>query len=131
MEDPMSAALRTTQATPSMRPLGAAFGGIVIAAAIVGALAFGQLTAAKSTTTSAAGAAPVTHDHGWSSAAGVTAPILNDRGWATAPSAAFTAPILNDRGWATAPSAASAPAAASGGSRSGGHGGTNGTRFRK
>lgn len=109
----MSAALRTTQATPSMRPLGAAFGGIVIAAAIVGALVFGQLTAAKSTTTSAAGVAPVTHDHGWSSAAGVSAPILNDRGWATASSAA------------------SAPAAASGGSRSGGHGGTNGTRFRK
>jgi hypothetical protein len=128
-EDPMSAALRTTQATPSMRPLGVAFGGIVIAAAIVGLLAFGQLATAKPQTISAAGAAPVTHDHGWSSAAAaVSAPVLNDRGWATAPSIVVSAPVLHDRGWATAPSAASAP---SSGSRSVVSGGSNGTRFRK
>jgi hypothetical protein len=125
----MSAALRTTQATPSMRPLGAAFGGIVIAAAFLGLLAFGQPTATNSRTVPAAGAAPVMHDHGWSSAAATTAPVLNDRGWATAPSAADTAPVLNDRGWATAPSAASTPSAAFGHSRFGGSGGPNGTRI--
>jgi hypothetical protein len=108
----MSAALRTTQATPSMRPLGVAFGAIVVSASIVGLLAVGQFATARPRTVSAAGAAPVTHDHGWSSAAAVTAPVLNDRGWATAPSA-------------------SAPSVAPGGSRSGGHGGSHGSRFRK
>ena len=38
----MFAALRTTQASPSLRPLGAAFAGIVIAVAILGLLAFGR-----------------------------------------------------------------------------------------
>ena len=109
----MSAALRTTQATPSMRPLGVAFGAIVVSVSIVGLLAFGQLASAKPKTVSTAGAAPVTHDHGWSSAAAVTAPILFDRGWATAPSTA------------------SAPSVTSSGSRAGDHGGSNGTRFQK
>ncbi len=128
----MSAALRTTQATPSMRPLGAAFAGIVIAATIVGLVAFGQLTTAKPQAISAAGVAPVTHDHGWSSAAvAVSAPVLHDRGLATAPSVAVSAPVLHDRGLATAPSVAVAPSAAPGGSRSSGSGGSNGTRFRK
>jgi hypothetical protein len=127
----MSAALRTTQATPSTRPLGVAFGAIVVAASIVGLLAVGQFATARPRTVSVAGAAPVTHDHGWSSAAAVSAPVLNDRGWATAPSAAVSAPVLNDRGWATAPSAATPSSVASGGSRPGGHGGTHRTRFRK
>jgi len=120
----MSAALRTVQATPSMRPLGAAFGGIVVAAAILGLLAFGQLTATKPQTIPTAGGAPIAHDHGWSSApAAGAAPVLHDRGLATAPSAAGAAPVLHDRGLATAPSTAS------GGSRSRGSGGSNGTRF--
>jgi hypothetical protein len=110
----MSAAFRTNQATPSMRPLGAAFGGILIAAAILALLAFGQPTATNSRTVPAAGAAPVLHD----------------RGWATAPSAADTAPVLHDRGWATAPSAVT-PSAAFGHSRFGGSGGPNGTRVAR
>ena len=124
----MSAALRTTQATPSMRPLGAAFGGIVIATAIIGLLASSQLATTKPQTVAAAGAAPVAHDHGWSSAAAATAPVLNDRGWATAPSVVVTAPVLNDRAWTTPPYANSE---VSGGSRSGSFGGTNGTSFAK
>jgi hypothetical protein len=110
----MSAALRTAQAAPSMRSFVVAFAGIVAAAAIIGLLAFTQLTTAKSQAPSVSGAAPITHDHGWSSAA-----------------AAAIAPVLNDRGWATDSSATSA---ASGGSRSGpahfgGKGGSNGPRF--
>lgn len=102
----MSAALRLVQTTPSMRPLGAAFGGVVAAAAIVGLLAFGQVTTATPQGVPAAVAAPVAHDHGWSSAA-----------------AAGIAPVPYHRGWITAPSAGS------GGSRSDASGGSNGTRF--
>ena len=127
----MSAALRTTtRSTPSMRSLGIAFGAIVVAASIVGLLAIGQLAPAKPKTVPVAGVAPVTHDHGWSSAAAAeAAPVLHDRGLATAPSVVISAPVLHDRGLATAPSAASAPPAASGDSRSGGSGGSHGARF--
>jgi hypothetical protein len=111
-EDPMFAALRTTQAEPSLRPLVAAFAGVVIAAAILGLLAFGQLTATNSGTVPAAGSAPVMHDHGWSSASSATG----------------SAPVMHDHGWSSASSAASAPSAASGHSRFGGSGGPNGTR---
>ena len=147
----MSAALRTTQATPSMRPLGAAFGGIVIAVgdprraglrpggadhvqAVPAAGAAPVLNdRGWATAPSAADTAPVLNDRGWATApsAADTAPVLNDRGWATAPSAADTAPVLNDRGWATAPSAASTPSAAFGHSRFGGSGGPNGTRIAR
>jgi hypothetical protein len=95
-----------------MRPLGAAFGGIVVAAAIVGLVAFGQQAMAKPQAPSVA----------------VSAPVLHDRGLATAPSVAVSAPVLHDRGWATAPSARSV---ASGDSPSRSSGGPNGTRFRK
>ena len=108
----MSAALTTTQSTPSMRPLGAAFGGIVVAAAIVGLVAFGQQAMAKPQAPSVA----------------VSAPVLHDRGLATAPSVAVSAPVLHDRGLATAPGA---PSVASGDSPSRSSGGPNGTRFRK
>jgi hypothetical protein len=95
-----------------MRPLGAAFAGIVVAAAIVGLVAFGQQATAKPQTATAPSVA-------------VSAPVLHDRGLATAPSVAVSAPVLHDRGLATAPSVASADSP----SRS--SGGSNGTRFRK
>jgi hypothetical protein len=113
----MSAALRTTQATPSMRSFGAAFGAIVIAGALVGLLALAQV------------ATPVTGHPARRSAVfapsvALAAPVLNDRGWATAPSVALAAPVLNDRGWATDSSAGSYSAGKHRGS-----GGSNGTRF--
>ena len=141
----MSAALRTTQSTPSMRPLGAAFGGIVVAAAIVGLVAFGQQAMAKPQAPSVAVSAPVLHDRGLATApsVAVSAPVLHDRGLATAPSVAVSAPVLHDRGLATAPSVAAsapvlhdrglatAPSVASGDSPSRSSGGSNGTRFRQ
>ena len=108
----MSAALSTTQSTPSMRPLGAAFWGIIVAVAIVGLVAVGQQAMAEPQAPSVA----------------ISAPVLHDRGLATAPSVAISAPVLHDRGLATAPSVASG---ASGDSPSRSSGGPNGTRFRK
>jgi hypothetical protein len=49
-----------------MRQLGTALGAIILAIALVVVLAFGQPTATQPQTGPAAGAAPVTHDHGWS-----------------------------------------------------------------
>lgn len=76
----MSAALRTIQATPSMRPLGAAFAGIVVASAIIGLLAVGQLATAKPEAAPAPVAAQPAQDQGSSSGAAGTAPVLNDGG---------------------------------------------------
>ena len=139
----MSAALRTTQAEPSMRPLVAAFGGIVVAATIVGAAGLrpaddvhvrdrprrrgrpGPPRPRLATPRPPQSRAPVLHDRGWATAPSVAvtaAPVLHDRGLATAPSPPVTPRSVHDRGWATAPSAAS------GHSRFGGSGGSNGTR---
>ena len=64
----MSAATRTTPATPDMRRAGAALGVLTLAAALVVAVGFSQASSTRSQTTPAAGSAPAAHDHGWSSA---------------------------------------------------------------
>jgi hypothetical protein len=113
-----------------MRPLGAAFWGIIVAVAIVGLVAVGQQAMAKPQAPSVAISAPVLHDRGLATApsGAISAPVLHERGLATAPSVAVSAPVLHDRGLATAPSVASG---ASGDSPSRSSGGPNGTRFRK
>lgn len=79
----MSAAPRSIQADAGLRQLRAAFAAAVLAAALLLALAYGQLAGSKSTIVPMAGAAPVTHDHGWSSAPSKdsdTAPAGNPNG---------------------------------------------------
>src|SRR3954447_13503543 len=84
-EDQMSAAPRTIQAAPSLRPLAAVFVTILMATALVLALAYGQLSASRGTTAPLNVGAQFAHDHGWSTApAAGAAPVINDRGWATA-----------------------------------------------
>ncbi|HEY3336375.1 MAG TPA: hypothetical protein VGK16_14175 [Candidatus Limnocylindrales bacterium] len=103
----MSAAPRSIQATPSLRPLAAAFATVLLAVALVLALAYGQLSAS----------------HAASAPLNVGAQYAHDHGWSTAP-AAGAAPVLHDRGWATDTSTQSVPADA-------GTGGGNGTRFAR
>ena len=62
----MSAATRTTPATPDMRRAGAALGVLALAAALVVAVGFSQVFSTRSQATPAAGSAPAAHDHGWS-----------------------------------------------------------------
>ena len=93
----MSAQPRTIQAAPSTGQLVAIFATLIAATVLVVALAYGQLAATKSVGTPLAGSAPVTNDHGWSTAAGAAAPVLNDHGWSTSTSSApishITAPV--------------------------------------
>jgi predicted cobalt transporter CbtA len=103
----MSATTRSIEATPSYRPLVAAFAAIMLAVALVLLLAYAQLAGSQATTAPLNPGAQNAHDHGWS----------------TAP-AAGAAPVTNDRGWATAPSTQSAPVGT-------GTGGGNGTRFAR
>ncbi|OGO55767.1 MAG: hypothetical protein A2V85_02360 [Chloroflexi bacterium RBG_16_72_14] len=70
----MSAASRPVQATPGMRQLGTALGAVILAIALVVLLAFGQSTATQPQAAPAAGAAPVTHDHGWSTDSSAQSP---------------------------------------------------------
>lgn len=103
----MSAAPRSIQAAPSLRPLIAAFAAILLVVALALALAYGQLAGSKAATAPLSVGAQYAHDHGWS----------------TAP-AAGAAPVLHDRGWATDESTRSVPADS-------GTGGGNGTRFAR
>ncbi len=121
----MSAALRFVQTTPSMRPMGAAFAGIAVVATLAGVLAFGQSATSRPQDFPAAAAAPVIHDHGWSSApAAAAVPVIHDHGWSSAPAAPAPG-VPYHRGWISAP-----PAPAED-SRPAGSGGSNGTRFAK
>ncbi len=90
----MSATLRSIQATPTTRPLGVAFGVVIAAAALLGALAFAGLTTAKPQPASqpapAAGLVTANHDHGWSSAADAQAPAIRVRGWTATPAKVAT-----------------------------------------
>ncbi len=65
-EDQMSAATRTTPATPEMRRAGVALGALTLAVALVVAVGFSQASSTRSQATPVAGSAPVAHDHGWS-----------------------------------------------------------------
>ena len=65
----MSAATRTTPATPDMRRAGAALGALTVAVGLVVAVGFSQASSTRSQANPVAGAAPVAHDHGWSTAA--------------------------------------------------------------
>jgi hypothetical protein len=69
-EDQMSAATRTTPATPDMRRAGAALAALTVAVGLVVAVGFSQASSTKSQANPVAGSAPVVHDHGWSTAAG-------------------------------------------------------------
>jgi hypothetical protein len=69
----MTAALRNTQATPNLRPLGVALAGLLGAGALLAGLA-GAQTATSPKAAPLANAAPV-WDHGTSSAALETAPV--------------------------------------------------------
>jgi hypothetical protein len=64
----MSAATRTAPATQDMRRAGAALGALALAAALVVAAAFTQVSSTKSQAAPAAGSAATAHDNGWSSA---------------------------------------------------------------
>jgi hypothetical protein len=55
-----------------MRQLGTALGAVILAIALIVLLAFGQSTATRSQTAPAAGAAPVTQDHGQSPSSGAS-----------------------------------------------------------
>ena len=66
----MSAATRTTPATPDMRRAGVALGALTVAVGLVVAVGFSQASSTRSQATPNAGSAPVAHDHGWSTAAG-------------------------------------------------------------
>jgi hypothetical protein len=115
----MSAALRLIQTTPSMRPLGAAFGGVALAGVLLAVLTVGQIakSPADAATAPAQGPAIVAHDRGWSAAASgnATGAVLFDRGWATAPGTTDSSPVGTSAGDA-------------GSSRAGG---ANGTRFAR
>jgi hypothetical protein len=75
-ENQMSAAPRSIQSsTSSSRQLGVALLAVVLAAVLVIGLAYAQLSASKATIAPAAGA-PVTFDHGWSSAPSKTKPAI-------------------------------------------------------
>ena len=66
----MSAATRTTPATPDMRRAGAALAALTVAVGLVVAVGFSQASSTRSQASPVAGSAPVAHDHGWSTAAG-------------------------------------------------------------
>jgi hypothetical protein len=67
-EDPMSAATRSTQATPDMRQAFVAVGALTLAVAFAVAVAVSQPSITRPGTGAGAAAAPVVHDHGWSTA---------------------------------------------------------------
>jgi hypothetical protein len=67
-EDPMSAATSTAPATQDMRRAGAALGALALAAVLVVAAAFTQVSSTRSQAAPAAGSAATAHDHGWSTA---------------------------------------------------------------
>lgn len=65
----MSAASRTVSTAPGTRQAGAALLAVVLLLAIGAVLAYGSFAAAKPQVPGA-GAAPVVHDHGWSTGSG-------------------------------------------------------------
>jgi hypothetical protein len=64
----MSAATRTTPATPDLRRASAALGVLALAATLVVAVGFSQASSTKSQAAPVAAPAPAVHDHGWSTA---------------------------------------------------------------
>ncbi len=76
----MSAATSTAPATQDMRRAGAALGALALAAALVVAAAFTQVSSTKSQAAPAAGSAATAHDHGWSTASAVGSRELTVRG---------------------------------------------------
>jgi hypothetical protein len=79
-EDPMSAATSTAPATQDMRRTGVALGALTLAAALVVAAAFTQVSSTRSQAAPAAGSAATAHDHGWSTASAVGSRELTVRG---------------------------------------------------
>jgi len=63
----MYAAIRSSRTIPGAPQLGAAFAAVVLVAGVVFALAFGPLIGSNNAIAPLAAAAPVVHDHGWSS----------------------------------------------------------------
>jgi hypothetical protein len=59
---------RSSQATPDVRQAGAALGALALAVALVVAVAAGRQSTSQADTAPLGVAAPVVHDHGWSSA---------------------------------------------------------------
>lgn len=63
----MSAVSRTVQAGSSTRQLGSMAFALLLTAAVLALLAYGQFSASRQATSPATVTTPVVHDHGWSS----------------------------------------------------------------